>query len=150
MWVKSATVALGAAAVLIVAGCGGGGGGSSTASDSSDTIAAQAVAGALKEFVAKGNYAKACSYYTDAAKAELATRAKGGATSCPAVLTELFRKVSPAAKKQLRQIRVTSTTVTGTHAIAKDSAGGTTYLTKQGAKWFVDKTPKPPPKPSSG
>lgn len=127
--------------VLLLPGCGGGGGSSSTQTNATDPAAAQAVASALKEFVATGNYSKACSYYTSAAKAELATRA-GGTNDCPATLAKLFRKVPASSKKQLRQIKITSVIVTGTHATAKDSAGGSTYLTKEGDKWLVDKTPK--------
>jgi hypothetical protein len=128
------------AACMLVAACGGGNGNSGDTP--ANRAAARTVATDLRAAVASGDYAKACALYTSAAKAELATRAKGAAKDCPAVLTQLFKKVPAATKKQLKNVTINSIVVNAGHASALDSAGGATYLTKVGNKWLVDKSPK--------
>jgi hypothetical protein len=140
MRAKLATIALALVATLLAPACGGGdSGGDGSASDQSK---AEAVAADLKSSVASGDFSKACKLYTAEAQAELESRAKGAVHDCPAALTRLFRSVPEAAKKKLQEIKITSTVVSGGHATATDTAGGTTYLTKIGDTWLVDKTPK--------
>jgi hypothetical protein len=137
---KLTTAGLVLAACALVAACGGGN--SNSADTPANRAEARTAAGDLKAAVADGDFQKACALYTPAAQAELATRAKGAAKDCPAVLAELFRKVPPAAKKQLKSVTVNSIVVNGGHATAIDSAGAATYLTKVGNRWLVDKSPK--------
>ena len=134
----TAGLVLGACTLMVACGGGNGNSGDTPA----NRAAARTVATDLRAAVASGDFAKACALYTSAAKAELATRAKGAAKDCPGVLTQLFRKVPAATKKQLNSVTINSVVVNAGHATALDSAGGTTYMTKVGNKWLVDKSPK--------
>src|SRR5438874_1463166 len=113
------TAGLVLAAFTLMVACGGGNGNS--ADTPANRAEARSVAGDLKAAVASGDFKRACSLYTPAAKAELATRAKRAATNCPAVLAALFKKVSAAAKKQLRNVTINSVVINGDHATAVDS-----------------------------
>src|SRR2546423_13474469 len=106
---RSRTIALAAAAALAVAGCGGGG--------KSDKDKIQSTVTTYYNAFAAGDMTKACAQLSNRTRTRLETAGKG---KCPAILSQATQRPGfERVKAQLKNLKILSTTVTGTTATSR-------------------------------
>ena len=125
----------------LLAGCGDEGDGNAGNASKADEEQVRAVAEGFTSAALRGDYERACSLTTRAAKAALLSASasvgsKGG--GCAGVLEGVFDLYDDATKANLRSYKVTSVQITGDTAVYTDSTGGQSQARKQRGRWLID------------